>query len=556
MLKKPLSIRQLLLLAFLLAGLLPAMLVSFLSFYQARIALKSEISHDLQTLSNTVASNVESMLFERFHNVHSWSELAIMQDIQIGDIDKRLATFLQELVISYGGIYQKIEVVDTNNVIVASSVPKNLGLTTQPFDVWFQVNIGQKTIDVYPIETHQTASLAISKAILSPDAGKVQGRLIAYFNWQLVLDKLNQSVQDSTAAALFDEQNHAIASTRNWAKIHAEHGMHANSTFSGSTSPKWREEIEKLHSVAVAPVHRLGYVFLALLITTLVFATFLVTPIAKAVTAPLSQLTHFVRHFFLDQTSQLPTSGPAEVQELSSAFKKMISELEASQKNLERAAKLAVVGEMAAAMSHEVRTPLGILRSSANVLQREPQLSKEGHEVLGFIISETERLNNLVSSLIDAARPRLPAFTEVNLSALAIKCIAMLSAQAQTKNVQLDCHADQDYLIKADSEQMTQVLMNLLINAIQMLPNHGKVEVGITALQDTIQLTIADNGPGIPAGSQAQIFEPFFTQRAGGVGLGLAVVRHIVHAHQGEISYSPSQQGGAQFNITLPKLTP
>ena len=556
MLKKPLSIRQLLLLAFLLAGLLPAMLVSFLSFYQARIALKSEISHDLQTLSNTVASNVESMLFERFHNVHSWSELAIMQEIQIGDIDKRLATFLQELVISYGGIYQKIEVVDTNNVIVASSVPKNLGLTTQPFDVWFQVNIGQKTIDVYPIETHQTVSLAISKAILSPDAGKVQGRLIAYFNWQLVLDKLNQSVQDSTAAALFDEQNHAIASTRNWAKIHAEHGMHANSTFSGSTSPKWRVEIEKLHSVAVAPVHRLGYVFLALLITTLVFATFLVTPIAKAVTAPLSQLTHFVRNFFLDQTSQLPTSGPAEVQELSSAFKKMISELEASQKNLERAAKLAVVGEMAAAMSHEVRTPLGILRSSANVLQREPQLSKEGHEVLGFIISETERLNNLVSSLIDAARPRLPAFTEVNLSALAIKCIAMLSAQAQTKNVQLDCHADQDYLIKADSEQMTQVLMNLLINAIQMLPNHGKVEVGITALQDTIQLTISDNGPGIPAGSQAQIFEPFFTQRAGGVGLGLAVVRQIVHAHQGEISYSPSQQGGAQFTITLPKLTP
>lgn len=556
MLKKPLSIRQLLLLAFLLAGLLPAMLVSFLSFYQARIALKSEISHDLQTLSNTVASNVESMLFERFHNVHSWSELAIMQEIQIGDIDKRLATFLQELVISYGGIYQKIEVVDTNNVIVASSVPKNLGLTTQPFATWFQVSIGQKTIDVYPIETHQTASLAISKAILSPDAGKVQGRLIAYFNWQLVLDKLNQSVQDSTAAALFDEQNHAIASTRNWAKIHAEHGMHANSTFSGSTSPKWRVEIEKLHSVAVAPVHRLGYVFLALLITTLVFATFLVTPIAKAVTAPLSQLTHFVRNFFLDQTSQLPTSGPAEVQELSSAFKKMISELETSQKNLERAAKLAVVGEMAAAMSHEVRTPLGILRSSANVLQREPQLSKEGHEVLGFIISETERLNNLVSSLIDAARPRLPAFTEVNLSALAIKCIAMLSAQAQTKNVQLDCHADQDYLIKADSEQMTQVLMNLLINAIQMLPNHGKVEVGITALQDTIQLTISDNGPGIPAGSQAQIFEPFFTQRAGGVGLGLAVVRQIVHAHQGEISYSPSQQGGAQFTITLPKLTP
>ena len=558
MLKKPLSIRQLLLLAFLLAGLLPAMLVSFLSFYQARIALKSEISHDLQTLSNTVASNVESMLFERFHNVYSWSELAVMQDIQIGDIDKRLATFLQELVISYGDIYQKIEVVDNNNVIVASSVPKNLGLTTQRAVPWFLVKIGQKTITVHPIlhdQANRTSSLAISKAIVSPDTGKVQGRLIVYFNWQIVLDKLNQSVQDSTAAALFDEQNHVIASTSNWAEIHAKHGMHANSAFSDKTLPKWRVEIEKLHSVAVAPVHRLGYVFLALLITTLVLATFLVTPIAKAVTVPPSQLTHYVRHFFIDQTSQLPSSGPAEVQELSGAFKKMISELETSQKNLERAAKLAVVGEMAAAMSHEVRTPLGILRSSANVLQREPQLSKEGHEVLGFIISETERLNNLVSSLIDAARPRLPAFTEVNLSALVSKCIAMLSAQAQTKNIQLICHAEQDCLINADSEQMTQVLMNLIINAIQMLPNAGKVEVSIAALQDTVQLTIADNGPGIPSDSQAQIFEPFFTQRAGGVGLGLAVVRQIVHAHQGEIYYQPSQQGGAQFTITLPKLT-
>ncbi|HNZ57394.1 MAG TPA: sensor histidine kinase, partial [Methylophilaceae bacterium] len=86
-------------------------------------------------------------------------------------------------------------------------------------------------------------------------------------------------------------------------------------------------------------------------------------------------------------------------------------------------------------------------------------------------------------------------------------------------------------------------------------PDAGKVEVSITAWQDTVQLTIADNGPGIPSDSQAQIFEPFFTQRAGGVGLGLAVVRQIVHAHQGEIDYQPSRQGGAQFTITLPKLT-
>ena len=77
-----------------LAGLLPAMLVSFLSFYQARVALKKEITHDLQTLSGSVANDIERVIFERVQNVHSWSQLAVMQDIQIGDIDKRVSTLL------------------------------------------------------------------------------------------------------------------------------------------------------------------------------------------------------------------------------------------------------------------------------------------------------------------------------------------------------------------------------------------------------------------------------------------------------------------------------
>ncbi len=109
----------------------------------------------------------------------------------------------------------------------------------------------------------------------------------------------------------------------------------------------------------------------------------------------------------------------------------MIQDLEVSQNNLTRAAKLAVVGEMAAAMSHEVRTPLGIMRSSADVLLREPQLSKDGREVLGFIISETERLNKLVSTLIDAARPRTPNFNPIDLTQLIYRVIAWRSLDGQ-----------------------------------------------------------------------------------------------------------------------------
>jgi two-component system sensor histidine kinase HydH len=208
---------------------------------------------------------------------------------------------------------------------------------------------------------------------------------------------------------------------------------------------------------------------------------------------------------------------------------------------------------MAAAMSHEVRTPLGILRSSADLLKREKKLSQEGQEVLGFISSETERLNKLVSTLIDAARPRQPNFTEINITALISNVIKLLQNQAGAKKIALAFDASQIVEMRADADQMTQVMMNLIMNAIQLLPEHGKIEVTMQAGEDAVRVIVADNGEGIAAKHQAQIFEPFFTQRAGGVGLGLAIVRQIVQAHGGEIHYETSHMGGAQFTMTFAK---
>jgi signal transduction histidine kinase len=208
---------------------------------------------------------------------------------------------------------------------------------------------------------------------------------------------------------------------------------------------------------------------------------------------------------------------------------------------------------MSAAMSHEVRTPLGILRSSADLLLREPKLTKQGKEVLGFIVSETERLNKLVSTLIDAARPRKPAFTKVNLTEIAANAIALLKSQAQVKNINIIFEQTKSVNLLADADQMTQVMMNLLMNALQILSKGGKIEVRFQDEKEQVLMDFMDDGPGILVENQAQIFEPFFTQRSGGVGLGLAVVRQIVQAHGGEISYQTSPYNGAQFRVSLPK---
>jgi two-component system, NtrC family, sensor histidine kinase HydH len=554
---KHLSVRQLLLLAFLLAGLLPAMLVSFLSFYQAREALKREISHDMQTLSGTVANDIERVMFERVQNVHSWSRLALMQDISIGDIDKRVSTLLQELQMSYGDVYQSIYVVDINGKVVAASNAQQIDKPRQSYKQgaaatsWFQVKLADKSLDVGHIQHNR---LAISQAIIDGNTNQKIGVLVAEFNWQVIQNLLNNAVQNPTAAALVDSNNHLLAATPNWKKIQAGHEMRANKNLSNKMNLQgWQVRIEKLHSVAVAPVHRLGYVFLALLLTTLFFAALLVKPIAQAITQPLEALRKFVNTAGLQGNNHAPAGGPPEVQALSNAFEKMMQDLQKTQADLTRAAKLAVVGEMSAAMSHEVRTPLGILRSSADLLLREPKLTKDGKEVLGFIISETERLNKLVSTLIDAARPRALNKVEVNLTEIAANAIALLKSQAQAKNIPIIFEKTKAIYLLADADQMTQVMMNLLMNALQILPNGGKIEMRLQDMKDEIVMDFIDDGPGISAENQAQIFEPFFTQRSGGVGLGLAVVRQIVQAHGGEISYQDSPQKGAQFTITLPK---
>ncbi len=532
------------------------MLVSFLSFYQAREALKKEITHDMQTLSGAVANDIERVIFERVQNVHSWSQLALMQDIPIGDIDKRVSTFLQEVQTSYGDMYQSIYVVDVNGKVVAASNAQQIGKEGALATHWFQVKLANKSLNFGKIQHN---SLAISQDIFDANTNQKIGVLVAEFNWQVIQNLLNNAVQNPTAAALVDSNNYLLAATPNWQKIQAGHEMRANKNLSNKINlQSWQVRIEKLQSVAVAPVHRLAYVFLALLLTTLFFAALIVKPIANAITKPLEALREFVKTAGLQANIHAPAGGPPEVQALSNAFEKMMQDLKKSQADLTRAAKLAVVGEMSAAMSHEVRTPLGILRSSADLLLREPALTKDGKEVLGFIISETERLNKLVTTLIDAARPRQLNKVNVDLNQIAANTIGLLKSQAQVKNIAIIFKQTKAVHLLADADQMTQVMMNLLMNAIQILPNSGKITLNMRdekepSGKEVVVMDFIDNGPGILAENQAQIFEPFFTQRSGGVGLGLAVVRQIVQAHGGDIRYQNAPQSGAQFTITFPK---
>ena len=554
---KNLSVKQLLLSTFMLAVLIPSITIATLAFVEARNVLKFEIEHDLNTRAIAAMDEIDRMVFERLQNVASWSQLEVMQDARIGDIDKRLSTFLSDLKHNYSGVYSGLYVIDQHNKIISSSELNAINQTLKLTDRWEHISLNTTSLDLHVIRDEK---LPISTMISSEFGSNQTYYLVVYFNRQQLEQVLNHATTGRSAVILRDSQHKIIANTALLQKDDYDQTMKARVLSEGFRSFKslnWQLEIIKYRDDALAPIKQMGLIMLALSIMTLLISFLIAIPVAKYITKPISKLTIFAKNFVSSGIqSKPPEGGPVEIKEMTEAFTRMIANLEKSQENLTRAAKLAVVGEMAAAMSHEVRTPLGIIRSSAQVLMREPQLTKEGKEVCGFVISETERLNKLVSTLIDAAKPRALDLKPNDIIGLTKHALALLKVEAEKKNIQLhfEAHAMPELILNIDVAQMTQVVLNLLMNAIQILSEGGQVRVTISRMQTHAQISVADDGPGISEDKRNHVFDPFFSQRAGGIGLGLAIVRQIVYAHFGEIFVQESPQHGAEFIIRLPYL--
>jgi two-component system sensor histidine kinase HydH len=556
--KKNLSVKQLLLGAFMLAVLIPSITIATLAFVEARNALKFEIEHDLKTRAAAAIDEIDRLMFERLQNVASWSQLEVMQDASIGDIDKRLSIFLADLKKNYNGVYSGLYVIDQNNKIISSSESNLINQKLKLNSIWEKTFLNGTNLELYEISSEK---LAISTMIRNEFGSNPPYYLVADFNQQQLTQVLNHAISGHSAVILTDRHLNPIANTMLLQKKPYSQTIRSIAISQGFKNFKglnWRLEIIKYRDDAFAPIKQMGLIILALSIMTVLISLLIALPVTKQITIPISKLTSFAKNYVSSGIqSKPPEGGPIEIREMANAFTRMIFDLEKSQENLTRAAKLAVVGEMAAAMSHEIRTPLGIIRSSAQVLMREPQLTNEGKEVCGFVVSETERLNKLVSTLIDAAKPRELDLKPGSIVQVSQHAIDLLQAEAAKKHIQLHFENNvnlSESRLNIDTEQMTQVLLNLLLNAIQILPEKGQIWLKISDALEHVEISVADDGPGIPADKRDHVFDPFFSQRAGGIGLGLAIVRQIVYAHFGEIFIQESSKQGAEFIIRLPYL--
>jgi len=219
---------------------------------------------------------------------------------------------------------------------------------------------------------------------------------------------------------------------------------------------------------------------------------------------------------------------------------------------------LAALGEMAATVAHEIRNPLGGIASFANLLERDLEADDPNRRLVRKITEGVSRLNRIVSSLLSYTRPLNLNTHPVDLSQTVEEAAAFfeIDADLQTPEVTIERRFEESRTCQVDTEQFHQVVLNLLLNARQAMPEGGTIEIELTSERaedgDWATVAIRDSGIGIDAAVRDKLFTPFFTTKEDGTGLGLVTSRKIVEAHGGRISVDSVPGEGTCFTIALP----
>lgn len=220
---------------------------------------------------------------------------------------------------------------------------------------------------------------------------------------------------------------------------------------------------------------------------------------------------------------------------------------------LARAERLSSLGEMAAGISHEIRNPLGIIRSSAELLKKKAAKIDPTNTIPDIIVEESTRLNGIITDFINFARPRSPNFVPCRVEEVIEKNITFLEAQIKKQGYVVQKKYQNPLPeIMADSMMLYQSFLNILINAMQAMPNGGGILVEISSNDHLLTVHFDDEGQGIPTENLEKIWDPFFTTKDMGSGLGLGIVKNIIESHGGSIQIVNRPVRGARVTIELP----
>ena len=290
------------------------------------------------------------------------------------------------------------------------------------------------------------------------------------------------------------------------------------------------------------------------------FAALVFYFLSRSLVAPVMQLAEAagqVEQGNLD--TRVVPCGPPETRRLATSFNSMLISLEKNRKALEdvyqelmKQNALAEMGKFSMMIAHEVKNPLGIIKSSLDILKKDCDLSS-GETMVYYMEDEIKRLNRLIEDFLAFAQPARPSFCPVDLNALLSEIVMKFQMQEGRSSVEIKPHIPREpFETDADPDLITRAISNILRNALEANGGKGIVRVSVFCGNLTWKMDIEDEGEGIDPDKKEKIFEPFYTTRSKGTGLGLAYVFQVIMSHSGNVWVENREHGGAVFSVELP----
>lgn len=300
------------------------------------------------------------------------------------------------------------------------------------------------------------------------------------------------------------------------------------------------------------------FAFIVLLLVSAVISLLVVVLVKRPIRSLMGTMTEVERG---NLKARVSIKGEDELGRLGRSFNSMITRLEQAKAELQRhherqmqqAEKMATIGELASGIAHEIKNPLAGIGAAIQVLSEEFNLRTIHREVVDEIMQQLERLNKTTKDLLSFARLAEPRFLMGDLNEVIDKASFFIRKQAEEWDVRIREELKVDIpRILLDPEQMQQVFLNIMLNAIQAMPEGGELYIRTWQEKDTVEVAFKDTGKGIPKEQFRKIFSPFFTTRHQGTGLGLSICRNIVEKHGGHIKVESEPGKGTRFTVTLP----
>ncbi len=231
-----------------------------------------------------------------------------------------------------------------------------------------------------------------------------------------------------------------------------------------------------------------------------------------------------------------------------------LSQIKQLEKDLRRSEQLAALGKMAAGVAHELRNPLSSIKGLALLLRSKFSEKNEGRKTADILVQEVERLNRSISELLDFARPQALKKIEVDLQKILNKAVSLLSIDAEDSGVQIVTVYQEScpIMVQADEDKLIQVFLNLFLNGIQAMYYGGTLTVSTMVTPHNIKITITDTGCGIDPENLGKVFDPYYTTKSYGTGLGMAMTAKFVEEHEGAITIKSQVGKGSSVTVELP----